>query len=136
LSEGSPLDDSQAALILQARIFTAVGERALDRAKRDELIQEHLFKIKDCSTDNCVLKIGELLPCHKIIHGGVFGTAPPYEATFILLDVESGATLAIGESAFLPIPGVYHRAEQMSRRLLTASPAIKGRPTPGRASTR
>ncbi|HDR05937.1 MAG TPA: DUF2380 domain-containing protein [Candidatus Marinimicrobia bacterium] len=74
-----------ASLLIQSNQFTV-----LERAKMDDILKEQEFQLTDCTSNECVVEVGQLLGVQLMLAGSIgrFGNLNTIEKRII--DVQTG----------------------------------------------
>ncbi len=85
---------SQEAFIVTERLIHELSEsgkvKLIERRFIDKVIEEQKIQLSGCTTDECLIKIGELANAHKIIAGVISQFGSTYSLQVRLIDVETG----------------------------------------------
>ncbi|MBU2568225.1 MAG: SUMF1/EgtB/PvdO family nonheme iron enzyme [Elusimicrobia bacterium] len=100
----------------------------VDRRNMEQILQEQKFQISGCTTEECAVKMGQLLNVQKIVTGKVIKLGGKFYITANIIDVETGR-IAISER--LDATGIDQLADKSeSLAAILANRLLGKRPTP------
>ncbi len=73
-----------------AKCFSETGKfRVVDRKNIDTILKEQGFSLQECTTDECIIKVGRLLVVEKIVTGNISKIGDMYVIAAIITNVET-----------------------------------------------
>ena len=71
-------------------LFSTGKYRIVDRKNMDQILKEQGMQVSDCTSEECVVKIGQLLGVEKMAFGSIGRLGENYVIAIQLVNVESG----------------------------------------------
>jgi formylglycine-generating enzyme required for sulfatase activity/TolB-like protein len=67
--------------------------KILERKDLDKIIEEQKFQLSGCSSDQCLVKLGQIANVHQIVGGSISKVGEVYSISARLISVESGEVI-------------------------------------------
>jgi len=98
--EGKNVSKADASTLtdrLRLELFLTGKFVVLEREKMDAILKEQQFQLTGCTSDACVVEVGQLLAVKQMIAGSVSKVGRTYSFTARLIDVEKGSLISGGK---------------------------------------
>ncbi len=80
---------------LTTELFKTKHFNVVEREKTDEILDEQGFQLSGCTTSECLVEAGKLLNVELMLGGSISKVGNYYSIELRIIDVESGAILAV-----------------------------------------
>jgi len=80
---------------LRSELFHTKKYIILERDKMDEILNEQGFQVSGCTTDKCIVEMGQLLNVDQVVVGSISQVGLTYSISARIISVETGEILSV-----------------------------------------
>lgn len=94
--DGKGLSEVEASILtdrLRSELFQTGKFDVVEREKMNDILREQNFQLVGCTSDECLVKVGELIGVSEMVGGSVSKFGSMYSISIRLISVESGKIL-------------------------------------------